>query len=84
MSEDKKDPAERVLIARAVRKVRKAHGSWMAREPNTRELIVEAVHSGIDQEDDLVELVEIAEGKRYDKTTATFQQTRTAGLGEER
>ena len=48
-----------LLIARAVRKVRKAHGSWMARDPNTRELIVELVQSGIDQEDDLVELVEI-------------------------
>lgn len=73
MSEERKDLAERVLIARAVRRVRKVHGSWMARDPNTRELIVEAVQSGIDQEDDLVELVEIAEGKRYDKTTAKFQ-----------
>ncbi|PYB77674.1 hypothetical protein [Rhizobium wuzhouense] len=76
MSEDRKDPAERILIARAIRKVRNAHGAWMAKDPNTRELIAELVHSGIDQEDELVELVEIsamAGGKRYDKTTATFQ-----------
>jgi hypothetical protein len=73
MSEDTKDPTERVLIARAVRKVRSTHGSSVAKDPNTRGLIVELVQSGFDHEDDLVELVEIAVGKRYDKTTGTFQ-----------
>lgn len=60
------------LMARTLRMIEDRHGTWLAEAPQTRELVAEMIDSGITDEAELVELVELSGGKRYDPKTASF------------
>lgn len=60
------------LMGRTLELIKTRHGDWMANEPQTRVLIGTMIESGIADADDLVEMVELSGGKRYDPKTATF------------
>ncbi|MFN3317571.1 MAG: hypothetical protein ACK43M_02425 [Allorhizobium sp.] len=60
------------LMVRTLELIKTRHGAWMANEPQTRVLIGTMIESGIADADDLVEMVELSGGKRYDPKTATF------------
>lgn len=60
------------LMARTLERIKARHGDWMADAPQTRDLIAAMIDSGMSDVADLVELVALSGGKRYDPTTATF------------
>jgi hypothetical protein len=60
------------LMASALELIKARHGAWMADAPQVRDLIARMIDSGIRDEAELVGLVELSGGKRYDPATATF------------
>jgi hypothetical protein len=60
------------LMASTLELIKARHGDWMADAPQVRDLIAEMIDSGMDDPAELVELVELSGGKRYDPATATF------------
>lgn len=60
------------LMNRTLNLIKTRHGAWMADAPQTRDLIARMIDSGIRDAAELVGLVELSGGKRYDPTTATF------------
>lgn len=60
------------LLALALNLIREKHGGWMADAPETRDLITSMIDGGTDNEAQLVAMVELACGKRYNDKTPTF------------
>lgn len=60
------------LVERALDLLRELHGPRIADAPHTRELIHHMIAMGIADAVELVELVSVAGGKRYDPISARF------------